>query len=265
MGVSEEATFDPVHFVVKGSNKASGGGANALVQHVKTRKSRMGIAAQYLDDLLEPEDEQLYIGDGNVFVFLYRMLPVVPMISTYLRYIAVFAIFAVHNYVYANAAWYVPTVLKLMRFNHHVRGPVPPKNKPTLWVCNHYSYLDALLVHAAVPGVRIIAKKDLADEMPKGFLRDFMFKVWCRGGFMWYDRQNKDSTIRQRITEAFARGESVLVFSEGTSKRSGPPGPMKAGAISIAKENGVPIVPVALRSAHDSGCQRMACAHGRAN
>ncbi|EGD79064.1 hypothetical protein PTSG_02032 [Salpingoeca rosetta] len=247
MGVSAEATFDPVHFVVKGSNKAAGGGANALVQHVVTRKSRMGVAAQYLDDLLQPEDEQLYIGDGDIFVFLYRMLPVVPMVSTYVRYLIMFAIFAVHNYLYANASWYASTALKLMRFRHHIRGAVPPTDKPALWVCNHYSYLDALLIHAAVPGVRIIAKKDLADEMPKGMLRDFMFRVWCRGGFMWYDRQSKDATIRERIAEAFRQGQSVVVFSEGTSKRSGPPGEMRPGAVKIAADNGVPIIPVALR------------------
>eukprot|EP00043_Microstomoeca_roanoka_P018030 m.190269 g.190269 ORF g.190269 m.190269 type:complete len:519 (-) comp16753_c9_seq1:249-1805(-) len=247
MGISQEATFDPVHFVVRGSNMASGGGANALVSHVATRKSRMGIAAQYLDDLLQPEDEQLYIGDGDVFTFLFRMLPVVPMISTYVRYLLVFTIFAVHNYIIANVSWFTPTVLKLIRFKHHIRGPVPDVKKPALWVCNHYSYLDALLIHAAVPGVRIIAKKDLADEMPPGIFRDFMFKVWVRGGFMWYDRNGKDDTIRQRIAEAFGKGQSVVVFSEGTSKRSGPPGPMRRGAIEIAKENNVPIIPAALR------------------
>ena len=247
MGISAEATFDPVHFVVKGSNKASGGGANALVKHVTTRKSRMGIAAQYLDDLLQPEDEQLYIGDGNLFVFLYRFLPQVSMIGTYLRYIIIFSIFFVHNTLYANASWYAPVVLKLMRFRHHIRGQLPDPKQPALWVCNHFSYLDALLIHAAVPGVRIIAKKDLADEMPRGVFRDFMLKVWTRGGFMWYDRENKDNTIRDRVAAALKSGQSVVVFSEGTSKRSGPPGPMRAGAIAIANANKVPIIPVALR------------------
>ena len=126
--------------MVKGSNKASGGGANALVKHVTTRKSRMGIAAQYLDDLLQPEDEQLYIGDGNLFVFLYRFLPQVSMIGTYLRYIIIFSIFFVHNTLYANASWYAPVVLKLMRFRHHIRGQLPDPKQPALWVCNHFSY-----------------------------------------------------------------------------------------------------------------------------
>eukprot|EP00049_Salpingoeca_infusionum_P017536 m.353339 g.353339 ORF g.353339 m.353339 type:complete len:568 (+) comp16742_c0_seq1:300-2003(+) len=247
MGISSVATFDPDHFVVKKSNASEGGGANALVEHVSTRTSRTGVARQYLDDLLEDEDEQLYVGEANLFAFIWRSLPLMKMLMTYIRWATVFVIFALHNYLVANASWYTPTVLKLIRFRHIIRGERPDTSKPAIYVCNHYSYLDALVIHAAMPGVHIIAKKDLTEEIPPGALRNYMLRVWTRGGFVWYDRKNKDTTIHARVSALLAAGKSVVVFSEGTSKRSGPPSEFKAGALRMATENNVPLIPVAIR------------------
>lgn len=130
----------------------------------------------------------------------------------------------------------------------------PPK-QPALWIANHFSYVDALVVHMANPHLRIVAKADLANEMPDGVFSRFMVRVFNRGGFMWYNRGN-DPTIRQRIAEQLRAGKSVVVFSEGTTQRSGPPREMKGGALEIAQECNVPVVPVALRYSMPIGLNR---------
>eukprot|EP00045_Choanoeca_perplexa_P006396 m.54383 g.54383 ORF g.54383 m.54383 type:complete len:515 (+) comp13620_c0_seq1:112-1656(+) len=244
MGISSTARFEPTYFIVRGSNAAVGGGANELVSHVTSRKSRMGIAAQYLDDLMEPEDEQLYVGEANIFVFLWRNLPILPSLTSIGRWIVIFGIMGMHNYVAANLSWYTRTILKLMGFHYTSYGQPPAE--PCIWVANHFSYLDALLLNAANPQLQIVAKADLMSEVPDNAFSRFMLRVFTRGGFMWYDR-NGDDTIRQRVGQKLQEGKSVVIFSEGTSQRSGPPQPMRRGVLLIAEENNVPILPVALR------------------
>lgn len=121
-----------------------------------------------------------------------------------------------------------------------------PAKGPSIWVANHFHFLDAIMVHAANPNLKVVAKSDLASEMPPGFFASFMTRAFERAGFMWYNRGN-DSTIRERIAAQLKDGQSVLIYSEGTTQRWGPPREMKAGAIDIARENNVPIQPVALR------------------
>eukprot|EP00730_Choanoeca_flexa_P006644 TRINITY_DN12193_c0_g1_i10.p1 TRINITY_DN12193_c0_g1~~TRINITY_DN12193_c0_g1_i10.p1 ORF type:complete len:515 (+),score=149.72 TRINITY_DN12193_c0_g1_i10:1226-2770(+) len=244
MGISATATFDPTYFIVRGSNASTGGGAHELVNHVTSRKSRMGIAAQWLEDLMQPEDEQLYIGEANIFVFLWRNIPLVPSIPVIASWMGILGIFTLHNYAKANVSWYTRSVLKLMGMTFTSYGTAP--QEPCIWVANHYSYLDALLLHAANPNLQIVAKADLMSEVPDNVFTRFMLRVFVRGGFMWYDR-NGDDTIRERVGEKLQQGKSVLIFSEGTSQRSGPPQPMRRGVLLIAKENNVPILPVALR------------------
>ncbi|EDQ85710.1 uncharacterized protein MONBRDRAFT_11599 [Monosiga brevicollis MX1] len=244
MGISATAEFDPSTFVVRGSNAQTGGGAHELVAHTKTRTSRMGIAAQYLDDLMQPEDEQLYVGEGSIFVFLWRQLPVLPKLPTIFSWTAIMGIFFVHNYIVPNVSWFTPTILRLMGMNYIRQGQRPAD--PTLWVANHYTYLDAVLLHGTNPNLQIVAKADLKDEVPDNMFTRFMFRVFNRGGFMWYNR-NGDDTINDRITAKLQEGKSVIIFAEGTSQRSGPPCEMKRGVLRLAEQNNVPIVPVGLR------------------
>lgn len=110
-------------------------------------------------------------------------------------------------------------------------------------------------MHSINPNIRIVAKADLATELPDGFFARFMVRVWNRGGFLWYHRGN-DPTIRQRISDCLRAGQTVVIFGEGTSQRAGAPLPMKAGALDIARECKVPVQTVALRYSLPIGLNR---------
>lgn len=64
---------------------------------------------------------QLYVGEANFLVFLWRALPVLPRLLPAARWIAAFAICGLHNYVVANLSWYTSTILKLMSIKCTVR------------------------------------------------------------------------------------------------------------------------------------------------
>lgn len=116
------------------------------------------------------------------------------------RYLMVFAIFALHSFVIPNLSWYTAAVLRLMYFDLHVLLSVTidlitsfqkdgePRRKNMLWVANHYSYLDALLIKIGDPELHIVAKSDLMSEVPDNVFTRFMLRVFNKGGFIWYDR-----------------------------------------------------------------------------
>jgi 1-acyl-sn-glycerol-3-phosphate acyltransferase len=110
-------------------------------------------------------------------------------------------------------------------------------------LANHASYIDSLVLMAAVPtDFRFIAKRRLADYPLIG-------TVIRRAGHATIEK----STVRQQLSGAdtLARllrdGRQLLVFPEGTFFR--PPGllPFRLGAFKAAVETGLPIVPIALR------------------
>ena len=114
-----------------------------------------------------------------------------------------------------------------------------------LLVANHASYIDPILLMAALPQpFRFIAKRRLADYPLIG-------TVIRKAGHLTIDRAD----VSQRLAGAedvigrLQAGDLLLVFPEGTFVRS--PGllPFRLGAFRAAVETGKPVVPVAIRGA----------------
>ena len=115
--------------------------------------------------------------------------------------------------------------------------------QPYVFMANHASSLDIWAAFVAVPRrLRMIAKKQL------GRIPLFGWVMWA-GRFIFIDRGN-GVAARRSIDEAGERirkGDSVLIFPEGTRTRDGTLGAFKKGGFHLAVRAGVPIVPVALR------------------
>ena len=72
------------------------------------------------------------MGEANIFVFLWRNLPVLPALPAVGRWSLIFGIMGLHNYVAANLSWYSRTILKLMGFHYTVRLGLPLVSLPSL-------------------------------------------------------------------------------------------------------------------------------------
>ena len=110
-------------------------------------------------------------------------------------------------------------------------------------VSNHASYLDGVVLVAALPGqVGFVAKEALEQQLiPRLFLRKIGAVFVER-----FDRQRSVADARQ-ITQTLQGEGSMLFFPEGTLRRA--PGllPFHMGAFSAAAEANVPVVPVIIR------------------
>ena len=120
-----------------------------------------------------------------------------------------------------------------------------PDDGPALLVCNHVSYMDALLISATVP-------------RPIRFV--MYWKIFRTPGFGWIFRAAKaipiagakeDPVLMQKafddVDAALANGELVCIFPEGALTRDGAIAPFKGGVEKILERRPVPVVPMALR------------------
>lgn len=106
--------------------------------------------------------------------------------------------------------------------------------------CNHFSWLDPVVLGAASPRTLYYMAKVEAHRAPGlgTLIRAFGCFPVRRG------ETDRDAvrTMRQVVRDGLALG----LFAEGTRQRSGVPGEIQAGAAMVALQEGVPIVPVAV-------------------
>ena len=113
---------------------------------------------------------------------------------------------------------------------------------PAVFVANHASYLDVVVVFATLPSnLRFAVKGRLAAYPVLG-------TIIRRAGYIAIDKTTPAQQLEgaARISDALDAGESLFVFPEGTFVRS--PGllPFRLGAFHAAAELDLPVIPVAL-------------------
>jgi 1-acyl-sn-glycerol-3-phosphate acyltransferase len=118
-----------------------------------------------------------------------------------------------------------------------------PVEQACVIVTNHASYLDGVMLVAALPAkFSFVAKAELERQfIPRRFLR--------RIGAVFVERFDKQRGVAdaRRTVQTVRDGHSLVFFPEGTFTRI--PGllPFHMGAFIAAAEAGVPVVPVTIR------------------
>ncbi len=118
-----------------------------------------------------------------------------------------------------------------------------PKQGPALYIANHSSIFDTvLLVNTINEPCIFIGKKEVA-KMP-------LINKWFDAlGCIYIDREDKRQSLEcilKGIGE-LKSGQSIIIFPEGTRTMGDEMKPFKEGSFRLATKTGVPIVPIALR------------------
>jgi 1-acyl-sn-glycerol-3-phosphate acyltransferase len=116
---------------------------------------------------------------------------------------------------------------------------------PWVFAPNHSSYLDIIVALAVLPPtVRFIAKGD-AIEMP------IFGTMIRRSGQYLFNRNSPEDRVQQarELEEALGRGESLVVYPEGTFTAITGIRPFQLGAFKAAVDAQRPVCPVAIRGA----------------
>lgn len=134
-------------------------------------------------------------------------------------------------------------LFKLAMCPVHIEGQINLKNDtPMIYVSNHASYSDALLLLGILPqGIVFTAKKELLHTP---IIRTFIKNL----GYLVVDRLDFVKSIenKKQIEEAILKKNSVVIFPEGTFTYATGLRPFKLGAFTLAVETQTPICPVAI-------------------
>ena len=116
------------------------------------------------------------------------------------------------------------------------------RGKPQIFMANHQSDFDILIVLAHIPGqFRWLVKKELFNIPIFG-------AAMKSAGYIEIDRNNKERAM-QSLDQAALRireGKSIMAFPEGSRSRFGEIKPFKQGTFYLAIKSGVPIVPISI-------------------
>ncbi|MBT2695044.1 lysophospholipid acyltransferase family protein [Bacillus sp. ISL-55] len=124
---------------------------------------------------------------------------------------------------------------------HHIpEGPV-------LFASNHEGNFDIPVLIGAIEKPFGFISKIEVKKVP--VLSSWMEAIDC----VFIDRKNRDKAAGSIMSgvELLKKGNSLVIFPEGTRSKGGPVGLFKAGGFRLAKDSGVPIVPISIQGTAD--------------
>ena len=114
-------------------------------------------------------------------------------------------------------------------------------HRPTIYICNHQSTLDAPVLFKALWPVpfRYVSKHTLKYVPVTGW-------YLMVGGYIFINRSNRRAAVAtlDAAAEKIRAGTSIVVFPEGTRSETGDILPFKKGPFALAVKAGVAICPV---------------------
>jgi 1-acyl-sn-glycerol-3-phosphate acyltransferase len=129
----------------------------------------------------------------------------------------------------------------------HLEGLEHMPQRTSVYVCNHQSHFDALLILGRLPRhIRFVAKAELFKVPVFG-------AAMAAAGNVKVDRAggSHDRHAMAEAIEAVRERTNILFFAEGTRSEDGLMKAFKRGAATLALQAGVPLVPMAVAGTKD--------------
>ncbi len=137
-------------------------------------------------------------------------------------------------------------VMRTLRIDWQIQNP-ERITRPAIYVSNHQSFLDVVLLPAMLPPETVfIAKKEIRRVPLFG-------PGFAAGGAVLIDRKNPRGAI-ESIREGIKKlpaGWAIVIFPEGTRSLTGELRRFKKGCIHVALATKFPIVPMAVHGVRE--------------
>jgi 1-acyl-sn-glycerol-3-phosphate acyltransferase len=134
---------------------------------------------------------------------------------------------------------FMPFFLIYFRLQRIGREHLPPSG-PLLLAANHRSFLDPFVIGAMIKRpVYYMAKRELFEKRWQAWVLNAL-------GAFPVDRGTGDGAAMETARAILARGDCVVVFPEGTRKRTGGLAEPRRGIGRLALETGAPVAPIAV-------------------
>jgi len=215
----------------------------ALVQSRtdKDKVSRVIAANNILNALF------MVVAAGLSYVALNQLHWTIPQLLLAVAILNAFAAIYIFSLVPEFLMRFVAWVLTKMMYNVDVKGIEEhvPDEGPALIVCNHVSYMDALILGGAIPRPARFVMYYKIFQIP---VASWFFKtaraIPIAGAKEDFEAMQK---AFDEVDKALAEGEIVGIFPEGKLTTDGEINQFKSGVEKILARRAVPVVPIALK------------------
>ena len=123
-----------------------------------------------------------------------------------------------------------------------------PREGPVLFLSNHQSVLDPLLLAVGAP-----------FRPTNSLARSTLYSNWFGtmvmnsfGGIPIYRGRGGDKTTMRYCVDLLLKGQALIIFPEGTRTHDGAVGKFRAGSMALVKRAMPMVVPVALQGSYDA-------------
>lgn len=179
--------------------------------------------------------------------FLYTGY-VILLLSIILLFILPFLAFLPQDSAAKLCRFWAKTILGLAGYRVSIQGEENlQKSRPMIFVANHASYVDFLVLMGILPaGVTFVAKQEIFNIPILGSL---IRKL----GHLGVNRLDFSQSLSdmQLVEEALQKGKSILIFPEGTFYYTSGLRPFKLGAFKVVVDTGIPLCTIALCGTRD--------------
>ncbi len=119
---------------------------------------------------------------------------------------------------------------------------------PVLFVANHASHLDTLLIMQALP-------PSWRKRTAVAAAADYFFDTWWRAtgsamAFNTFPIERRSGTLSATPGDLLADNWNVVVFPEGTRSPDGWPRPFRHGAAMLSVRHQIPVIPIGIRGSY---------------
>jgi 1-acyl-sn-glycerol-3-phosphate acyltransferase len=124
-----------------------------------------------------------------------------------------------------------------------------------IYYANHTSHMDTLALWCALPTELRAKTRPVAasDYWNRGGLRAYIATHGFNALFIERDKDKREGDPLEPLLQALARGESLIIFPEGTRRAQALPSPFKSGIFHLASRfPDAQLVPVYLDNLHRS-------------
>lgn len=137
-------------------------------------------------------------------------------------------------------------VMRTLNIDWHTQNP-ELITRPAIYVCNHQSFLDVVLLPAMLPPETVFVAKKEIRKVP------LFGPGFAAGGAVLIDRSNPRGAI-ESIREGVKKlppDWAIVIFPEGTRSKDGELRHFKKGCIHVALATKYPIIPMAVHGVRE--------------
>ena len=188
----------------------------------------------------------MVVASGALILFMQAGLSI-PQIFLVLAAmnlaVATYIYFYMPEFMLRFIAWCIASVMYRMRVVGHEN--IPAEGAAVL-ICNHVTFVDALIISAAV-------KRPTRFVMDHSYYKGFIAKALLNQAKVIPIASAKENPAVlerafERIAEELKSGEMVCIFPEGRITKDGEMNPFRSGIEKIVQTTPVPVVPMALKN-----------------